>query len=312
MIAPLRFDDQVAVVTGAGRGLGEAYAHALAERGAAVVVNDLGCDVHGEGLDPTLAEMVAERIRLNGGRAVAHVGDVADPGEAGGLVRLAIDTFGRLDILVANAAIRRAGIFTQTTPDDVTDHLAPDLIGTQLLAQAAWPHFIEAGYGRIIVTSSSAIFGSDRTLAYAVAKGAATVLGRSMALAAQKLDADVKVNLLAPHALTRMLNGVYDGDPEAQGLRLTYGAAARVAETVAVLAHERCPSNGNIYVAGAGQVKRIFYGQTVGISGADLPAEEQLARWAEVESLEGWRVVDEGTAEFSIRLYDRAAELFTA
>ncbi|MCR2764350.1 SDR family NAD(P)-dependent oxidoreductase [Microbacterium sp. zg.B48] len=242
----LRFDGRVAIVTGAGRGLGEAYASALAARGAAVVVNDLGCDVYGEGSDPEVAEAVAESLRRSGGTAIAHTEDVSESEGATGLVEAALREWGRLDIVVANAAIRRARTLADVSMLDAMTHIKTDLIGTMLVTQAAWPHFVEAGYGRLVVSSSSAIFGSDRAVPYALAKGAVTVLGRSYGVHAEGIEGDIKANVVAPYALTRMLRGVFDHDPEALDLRRRFGGAERAAETVVVLSHELCPVNANI------------------------------------------------------------------
>ncbi len=153
------FEGRVAVVTGAGRGIGRAYARLLAERGASVVVNDLGGSMEGAGTDAGPASTVAAEIVAAGGAAVADTSDVASPAGAQALVDTAVERFGRVDILVNNAGIIRWAGFPEADADNLASHLAVHVGGSFNTTRAAWPRMVEQGYGRIVMTSSSGMFG---------------------------------------------------------------------------------------------------------------------------------------------------------
>ena len=179
----LRFDGRVAVVTGAGRGLGRAYAQLLAERGASVVVNDLGGEIDGTGADAGPATTVVAEIEAAGGKATADASDVSTEEGAAALVRRAVEHFGRIDALVANAGIMRWGAFPDIDREDLERHLLVHLGGSFFTARAAWPHLVDQGYGRIVLTTSSGLFGLADNTAYATAKGGVVGLTRSLATA---------------------------------------------------------------------------------------------------------------------------------
>ena len=155
----LNFEGRVAVVTGAGRGIGRAHALLLAERGATLVVNDLGGSIEGEGTDAGPASAVASEILAAGGVAIADNSDVATPAGAQALVDSAVERFGRLDILVNNAGIVRWAGFPKLDEDNLAKHLAVHVGGSFNTTRAAWPHMVDQGYGRIVMTTSAGLFG---------------------------------------------------------------------------------------------------------------------------------------------------------
>ncbi len=267
-----RFDDQTAVVTGAGRGIGRGYALLLAERGARVVVNDL---------DEAPAAAVVAEIEAAGGTAVADTSDVGTEAGARGLVAATVETFGRLDALINNAGIMRWAGPPDVDQDNLAAHLAVHTVGSFNTALAAWPHMVTQGYGRIVMTTSAGMLGLPANTAYATAKGGVVGLMRSLHTAGA--DVGIKVNAIAPAAYTRMAGR---GDPPPEM------APALVAPMVALLAHESCPVSGEIYSAGAGRFARIFIAATDGYLHADGAAtiEDVAAHWAEVNDESGYSV----------------------
>jgi NAD(P)-dependent dehydrogenase (short-subunit alcohol dehydrogenase family) len=271
-----RFEGRVAVVTGAGRGIGRAYVRLLAELGAQVVANDLGGSMAGSGADAGPAEAVVAEIVGAGGVAVADSHDVSLEAGAGALIATAIEQFGRIDVVVNNAGIIRWAGFPDVDVDDVDRHLAVHLRGSFHTARAAWPHFAGQGYGRIVNTTSSGMFGLPNNVGYATAKAAVVGLTRSLATAGASHD--IRCNLVAPAAFTRMA-GAADDSPMA-----TTMAPELVAPMVAYLAHEGCPVTGEIYAAGAGRFARIFIAQSEGwVDPSGAPTVDAVAaHWAEI------------------------------
>jgi NAD(P)-dependent dehydrogenase (short-subunit alcohol dehydrogenase family) len=284
----LRFDGRVAIVTGAGRGLGRAYARLLAQRGAAVIVNDVGGGVDGSPgrLDEDPARAVAGEIVSAGGAALADRSDVSDPVQAQALVRTAADEYGRVDIVVANAGIVRRQPFGETTVEDFDALVAVHQRGTYAVCRAAWPHMAAQRYGRIITVISSALFGIDNSATYASAKGG--VLGLSKVMALEGADAGIRVNMLAPVASTRMTASGPFGARFAGNEMLS---PDRVAAVVAVLAHESCPTTGEMFIGSGARVARLFLGETPGVTlGEGLTPEALLAHWPAVMSTDGFTV----------------------
>ncbi len=277
------FEGRVAVVTGAGRGIGRAYALLLADRGASVVVNDLGGSMGGRGADAGVAATVAAEIVAAGGTACADGSDVASDTGAQTLVDTAIERFGRLDVLINNAGIIKWAGFPEADLDNLEKHLAVHVTGSFNTSRVAWPHMVEQGYGRIIMTTSAGLFGLPNNLSYATAKGAVIGLARSLSTAG--LAHGIKINLVAPAAFTRMAGGADDTGPPEMSPDL-------VAPMVAFLAHEDCPVSGEIYAAGAGRFARIFIASTEGyVHPASDPTIEDVA--------ENWPTINDET-DYSI------------
>ncbi len=276
----------MAVVTGAGRGIGRAHALALALRGAKVVVNDLGCALTGTGSDPGPAAAVADEIVSAGGEAVPSHASVADPNGAESIVEAAIDRFGRIDIVVNNAGNLDPGSLPDLTVAELMHHLEIHVAGAFNVTRAAWPHLLERQYGRIVLTTSAGLYGGSFLVSYASAKGATVSLGRSLADAGAQHG--IRVNMLAPAADTRM---VFDPDfrakcqlPPVDPLAPPDPTRApdRVVPMLLVLVHEQCPVNGEILWAGLGRFARIFIAETRGIIDPDVDPEGILARWEEI------------------------------
>jgi NAD(P)-dependent dehydrogenase (short-subunit alcohol dehydrogenase family) len=271
-MSELRFDGRVAVVTGAGRGLGAAYARLLAARGAQVVVNDLGSSMGGEGADDGPASDVVAEIVAAGGTAVADTHDVTTEAGADALVATATDRFGRIDVVVNNAGIMRWAGMPAVDERDLSRHWDVHVGGAFNTTRAAWPRLVDQGYGRVVMTTSSGVFGLPNNLAYAAAKGG--VIGLTRSLATAGAEHGIGVNAIAPGAFTRMAG---KGEaPPAMTPEL-------VAPMAAYLAHEDCPVNGEIYAAGFGRFARVFIAQAEGYvapGGASL--EDVADHWDEI------------------------------
>ncbi len=286
-----RFEGRVAVVTGAGRGIGRAHALLLADRGASVVVNDLGGSMGGVGADAGVASGVASEIVAAGGAAIADNSDVATSEGAEALIFAAVERFGRLDILINNAGIIRWAGLPAADKDNLASHLAVHVVGSFNTARAAWPHMVEQGYGRIVMTTSSGVFGLPTNLSYATAKGAVIGLTRSIATAGPAHG--IKANLIAPAAFTRMAGQSAAGtDTTGGGADAKQMSPDLVAPMAAFLAHEDCPVNGEIYTAGFGRFARIFIASTEGyVHGTTDPTVEDVAQnWVTINDESGYYI----------------------
>ncbi len=290
------FEGRVAIVTGAGRGIGRAHALLLADRGASVVVNDLGGSMEGLGADDGVAARVAEEIVTAGGAAVADGSDVASTAGARTLVDTALEQFGRLDILINNAGIIRWAGLPDADGDNLASHLAVHTVGSFNTTRAAWPHMVGQGYGRIVMTTSTGIFGLPQNLSYATAKAAVIGLTRSLKTAGTRHG--IKINLIAPAAFTRMA-GQPTPDVDAPGSSdaSTPMSPDLVAPMVAFLAHEACPVSGEIYAAGAGRFSRIFIASTPGyVHPTSEPTVEDIAlNWATINDETGYSIPEDLT-----------------
>src|SRR6201996_7814344 len=256
-MADLRFDDRVAVVTGAGRGLGRAYAELLASRGAKVVVNDSGGSLAGEGLDAGPAEQVAGAIAAAGGQAVACAESVTTRDGGDAIIQTALEHYGRLDILIHNAGNVRRGSLKEMSYEDFDAVLDVHLRGAFNIVRPAFPLMCQAGYGRIVLTSSiGGLYGNDEVANYAAAK--AGVIGLSNVAALEGAADGVKSNVIVPAAVTRMADGIDTSAYPPMGPDL-------VAPVVGWLAHQSCSVTGEILVALAGRVARAVVAETPGV-----------------------------------------------
>ncbi|QIL79197.1 SDR family NAD(P)-dependent oxidoreductase [Diaphorobacter sp. HDW4A] len=270
----IRFDGKVAIVTGAGGGLGKQHALALAARGAKVLVNDLGGAVDGSGGSVGAAEAVVAEIRAAGGEAIANGASVTDFAAVQGMVQQAINTWGRVDILVNNAGILRDKSFAKMDMADFRLVVDVHLMGAANCCKAVWPYMIEQKYGRIVMTTSSTgLYGNFGQANYGAAKLAQVGLMQTLAIEGVKYG--IHVNALAPTAHTRMTEGLM---PEQVLDALT---PESVVPAMLVLAHESAPTR-TILLAGAGSFEAAHITMTEGIHlgvGADVPEKlaEQLA-----------------------------------
>jgi NAD(P)-dependent dehydrogenase (short-subunit alcohol dehydrogenase family) len=229
------------------------------------------------GADAEPASATADSIVAAGGVAVADTNDVATEAGARALVTGAVERFGRVDILINNAGIVRWAGFPKADTENLGSHLNVHVFGSFNTARAAWPHMVEQGYGRIVMTTSTGMFGLPNNLSYATAKAGVIGLTRSLAVAGAAFG--IKVNLIAPAALTRMAGQpVDDTGPSERGTAAAQMAPVLVAPIVAFLAHDRCPVTGEIYAAGAGRFARLFIASTEGyVHTTGAPTIEDVA-----------------------------------
>jgi NAD(P)-dependent dehydrogenase (short-subunit alcohol dehydrogenase family) len=274
MASELRFDGRTALVTGAGRGIGRAHAALLAARGAAVVVNDLGVEMGGDGASSEPAESVVREITRAGGLAIASQEDVSDPDGAQRAVRMAVETFGSLDVVVNNAGIVRYAAFSDLQPSDLRRMFAVHVEATWQVCHAAWPHLAARRLGRIVNTTSAAgLYGISNGAHYAAAKGA--IIGLTRALAIEGRALGVHVNALSPIAFTRMAEA--SQFPESRE-RLRHTAPAEdIAAAAAWLTHDSCELTGRIWQVGAGRCAEIVIAEAAGVSGQQLSPESVRA-----------------------------------
>jgi NAD(P)-dependent dehydrogenase (short-subunit alcohol dehydrogenase family) len=277
---PIRFDGRTAIVTGAGRGIGRAHALLLAERGARVVVNDLGSANSGDGSDPGPAERVAATIRAAGGDAVADASDIASAEGAARLVSRALDAYGGVDVLVNNAGIFTPGTFPALTLAELRHYFDVHVGGTFNVTRECWPHMAEAGYGRIVMTTSHGILGSPALIAYGTAKGGVFALARALAVTGQ--DLGITVNSIAPIAATRLAGGNDDGT-SGEGV-LDGSAPTLVSPLVMLLCHESCTVSGETFLSGGRRHARLFVAETEGYvhPEAEVTPEVVAGHWGQI------------------------------
>ncbi|MFG2043494.1 SDR family NAD(P)-dependent oxidoreductase [Dactylosporangium sp. NPDC048998] len=293
MSARVSLDGRVVVVTGAGNGIGRAHALALAERGALVVVNDLGGAVDGSGSSGAAERVVAE-IHAAGGTAVASTDSVATADGGASLVRCAVDEFGRVDAVIHNAGILRDRTLAKMGDEDVTAVLDVHLTGAFNVLRPAWPHMVERGYGRIVLTSSaSGLFGNFGQANYGAAKTG--LIGLMNVLALEGARRGILVNAIAPTAATRMTDGLLGDLADRFDPR-------HVAAVATFLASEQCTLSRHILTVGGGRVGRIFLGVTPGWYGGPEPAspDDILEAIDDICSLDDFIVPDSGADEVAL------------
>ena len=291
-MADLGYDGKVAIITGAGGGLGREHALLLASRGAQIVVNDLGGGVAGgDGGSLGPAETVVKEIENAGGVAVADGNSVATPEGGEAIVQTALDAFGRVDIVINNAGILRDKTFHNMTPEFVDPVLDVHLRAAFWVTKPAWLKMREQGYGRIVNTSSnSGILGNFGQSNYGAAKMG--LVGLTRVLAAEGAKYNIKVNALAPVARTRMTEDILG--PLADKLD-----PKTVSPIVAWLVHEDCPVTGEIYSAAGGRIARFFIGLTEGYYSENLTAEEVRDNFDKIRDETGYIVPSGPGDEFA-------------
>lgn len=265
----LRFDGRVAVITGGGRGLGRSYALLLAALGARVVVNDPGSPIKGDGTDIGIAQKVVDEIRAAGGEAAANSDSVATPEGGAAIVQSAIDAWGRIDILVHNAGNVRYGSIRDISYEDFKAVVDVHLMGAFHVVKAAHPVMCDAGYGRIVLTSSiGGLYGNQRCVNYGMSK--AGMIGLSNVAALEGEAHGVKCNIIVPSAVTRMAEGLDISQYPPMEPEL-------VAPTAAWLCHEACSVSGEMIASIGGRIARCFIAETRGAYQPNWTVDEVAA-----------------------------------
>ncbi len=271
------------VVTGAGGGLGRRHALLLAAHGALVVANDRGTALDGSGATQSAADDLVAEILAAGGKAIANHDDVSTEAGGSAIVRSALDAFGRLDAVVNNAGILRDRSFHKMTGEEWDAVLKVHLYGGFNVTRAAWPHFREQAYGRVVVTTSvTGLYGNFGQANYGAAKLGLVGLVNTLAVEGRKLN--ILVNAVSPIASTRMSEGILDRefDPD-------YAAAV-----VAYLCSEECETTGEVIHAAGGRYTRVRYAESVGVELDAVPSPAELGeRWADILEMKDARVTPE-------------------
>ena len=281
-MAQMSFEGRVAVVTGAGGGLGRQHALLLARRGAQVVVNDVGGSVNGTGTSAAPAQAVAAEITAAGGVAVADTHDITSAAAGEAIISTALDAFGRVDVIVNNAGILRDRTIVGLTDDEWDAVLAVHLDGAYQLTRAAWRSMRDQGYGRIVNTTSSVgLWGNYGQANYGAAKMG--LVGLTKVSAHEGAKYGIKANAIAPVARTRMTEDVL-------GALVEHVDPALVSPAVAFLAHEDCPVSGEVVSVGGGRIARVFVAVTPGYFSETLSPEEIRDQWDWIRCEDGYQV----------------------
>ena len=277
-MSQVSFENRTVIVTGAGNGLGKAYALELGSRGAKVVVNDLGGAVDGSGSGNTPADEVVNEIIANGGEAVANYDSVATKEGGASIVQTAIDNFGTVDAVVNNAGILRDKSFAKMEEEDLNAIIDVHLKGTFFVCQPAFIQMKEQGFGRFVnVSSPSGLFGNFGQLNYGAAKMG--IVGLTNVLAIEGAKYNIKANVIAPNAATRMTEELFGED---MSKLLTVD---NITPLVVYLASEQCEVTHEIFSAGGGRFARIGISTDVGYFNASAKAEDIFANIGEIRDL---------------------------
>ncbi|AXB79648.1 SDR family NAD(P)-dependent oxidoreductase [Novosphingobium sp. P6W] len=256
-VAGRRFDGRVAVITGGARGLGFAYAQLLGSLGAKIVVNDNGSAMSGSGSDVGPAEDAAQALRAAGCDAVACTQSVATPDGGKAIVEAALDTFGRIDVLIHSAGNVRYGALDAISHEDFRAVIDVHLLGAFNVVRPAFERMAAAGYGRVVLSGSiGGLYSIAHGVNYAMSKSA--MIGLNNMIAIEGADRDVKSNVILPGAVTRMADGLDMTQYPPMGPEL-------VAPVVGLLVHESCPVSGELYVSMGGRIARAFITETRGV-----------------------------------------------
>jgi NAD(P)-dependent dehydrogenase (short-subunit alcohol dehydrogenase family) len=298
-MSEIRFDGRVAVITGAGGGLGRTHALEFARRGAQVVVNDLGGSVDGTGSGTSLADQVVKEIEEAGGKAIANYDSVATPEGGEAIIKSALDGFGRVDIVINNAGILRDRSFAKMTPQEVEAVLDVHLKGAFFVSQPAFRAMKDNAYGRFIFTASAAgVFGNFGQSNYGSAKMG--LVGLSNVLAVEGAKYNIRSNVIAPIAMTRMTEDILGNmdlplDPEC------------VTPLVIYLCSEECEITHEVYSVGAGRFARVFVGLCKGWISKDDPrvsAEEVRDHMEQIRDESGYIVPGSAADEMIAAMKD--------
>ncbi|MDF8335316.1 SDR family NAD(P)-dependent oxidoreductase [Novosphingobium cyanobacteriorum] len=285
----MSFDGRVVIVTGAARGLGRAYAMLLAQRGACVVINDLGVAIDGTGPSPEPAEAVASLIRAHGGKAIADHSDISTQSGVRSLVARTVEEFGAVDALVCNAGTIGYGTTPdKIEPDQFNSQLSLMVTGVGLLIGAAWDWLKRSGEGRIVLMSSAGgMFGIPANPYYTSAKGG--VIGLLRGLAIDGAVFGIKVNAVCPLAYTRLFEG-FSEDVAFNTWFKDNAKAEYVAPIVGYLAHSACEPTGRVFSSGLGHVSEVFIGLTAGWKQRAHSIEDIRDNFAQIVDRDGFAV----------------------
>ena len=298
----ISFKDKVAIVTGAGGGLGRCHALQFAERGAKVIVNDLGGSVDGSGGSSEAADKVVEEIKAMGGDAISNGSSVTDKAGVKKLVDDAMAAYGRIDILVNNAGVLRDKSFAKVTLDDFEFVVDVHMMGSVYCTKAVWPIMVEQKYGRIVMTSSSSgIFGNFGQSNYGSAKMGVVGLMNTLRLEGQKNN--IKVNSLVPVAATRMTENLGMPDAVFDSLK-----PESVSPAVIFMASEDAP-DGVMISAGAGvfAMAEIVHSEGIALKGDDLNADMLAEKWSEASDMTNSKALRSG-AEHTAHIFKKLSE----
>ncbi len=302
----IRFDGQVAIVTGAGRGLGRAHAMEFARRGAKVVVNDRGLTLRGDAPEGDPAGEVVAAILAEGGEAIVDHGDVADAADAERLAAVAIDRWGRIDVLVNNAGNIRHLTFSGSSVEDLASHLNIHVLGSFQVSRAVWRHMIAAGQGRIVLTTSQVgLYGQLDAAAYGAAKMG--IIGLMHGMKLEAAGTGIVVNCVSPFALTRMAPGAFPRE------MTDFMTPELVTPAVIILSSADCTLNGEVIIAGGTHFAAARSVETRGIDfddPASITAEAVAARLPEILDRTGAHFYDDALGAVGVtfeRLGKRAA-----